>query len=726
MKKPATINRPSSTAKFVGVRIDVETRSATGIDAGSYKYAESPEFDMLVCAYSPIREFATGARSLGKPRKLDLYDQQAVDKFARVLVDDTKEKHAFNANFERITLSKWLGLPNGEYIDPKNWHCSAVQANVAGIYGRLDDVANAVKSPIKKDPKGKALIKMFSIPMNARDQNRALGTCGCVQFHDPATHPVEFADYERYCEQDVVTEAMVSRLLPDMPSAQQREFEMDQRINDRGFRHFKALSEAAVDAVIVEQARLMGELKTLTGLVNPNSNQQMQGWLESQDYPMVSLDKAHREEALADPLIPDEVAEALTLKGSASLTSVSKHKAALKARCEDGRIRGSLAYHGAHTGREAGRGIQPQNLPTYEAKPADFKRLLNGTAGRDAPQIAKGTVRGSIVPAKGHVFVGVDYNAIEARTLGNLSGEKWVEDEFRIGEGKIYEATAATMFGVSKADILAGRKACYDPVAEDSCGHCEWCLLRKRGKVSELALGYAGGAGALVTMGAEKAGVDVGNYVELNAEWKALGAPGKFWQWEKDRHDYPELERLRDLYRTARPQTQRFWRLCGAAWDSACQGQTMQFGQNNMLTMMRDGKHNRLVLPSGRSIWYRYAASHRDPDTDKVERRTFMGKSQGVGHVRTDTHGGKLTENINQAYARDVLFDLMMKIEKKHRKGWPGKLVLHVHDEVLLETPKGYEDEVMADVKGLMAKPPKWAPTLVVKGEGKIMNRYKK
>lgn len=344
-----------------------------------------------------------------------------------------------------------------------------------------------------------------------------------------------------------------------------------------------------------------------------------------------------------------------------------------------------------------------------------------GKAGKRAPEIAKGTVRGSIVPARGHLFVVVDYNAIEARDLGWLAQEPWVMDEFNPAKGglsKIYEATAEAMFGISKLDIIKAISLC------GKCGNCEPCRIRGRGKVSNLALGYNGGAGALVTMGAEREGIDVGNYNELHAEWAALGKPGKFWSWEQDRHDYPELIRLRDLYRQNSPHTVRFWKQCAKAWDIATSGKTARFGPGGRITMMRDGKHNRLVLPSGRSIWYRFAASHRDPNNpDRVDRRTFIGKSQGVGHHRTDTHGGKLTENITQAVARDHLFETMHKIEAAKL---PARLVLHVHDEVVLETREKHADQVFADVKGLMSETPDWAPGLLLAGAGGIMERYKK
>jgi DNA polymerase len=325
------------------------------------------------------------------------------------------------------------------------------------------------------------------------------------------------------------------------------------------------------------------------------------------------------------------------------------------------------------------------------------------------------------------VFVVPDYNAIEARVLGWLCGEQWVMDEFDVakgGQGKIYEATASTMFGVDKATLLEDLRRCA------KCGKdfCEACTTRSKGKVSNLALGYAGGAGALVTMGAEEAGIDCGNYRDLHAEWKESGSLGKFHEFEPDRHDYPELLRLRDLYREASPMTTRFWKLCAKAWDvAATTGNGARFGNNQVLTMVRDGKHNRLVLPSNRSIWYRFARSHvSDTNPDRVERRTFIGKGKGVGHFRTDTHGGKLTENVTQAVARDVLFDLIMKIEALTASGWPGHTVLHVHDEVVLEVPERHAEQVLADVLGLMSTPPDWAPGLAVQGAGGIMHRYGK
>lgn len=718
--------KTTSGPRLVGVRIDIETRSRTDIKLGSYKYCEDPDFDVLHIAYSPIREFSGGARALGKARLLDfgpMGDVAGTESFRKLLNDPTKEKHAFNANFERIGLSKGLlGMPNGQYLDPINWHCSAIKANVNGIFGRLDDVASALRSPIHKDAEGKRLIKLFSVPdRSAKGQGRFHETC--TGYPNPCwcgvDHYDDFIKFGEYCKQDVMVEAGIDHLLNDIPADVQAQYEADQRINDRGIRHFKKLSEMAVAQVATEQARLMGELKALTGLDNPNSTQQMGGWLEAQGYPMLSLDKEHRAEALADPLIPELVAEALELKGAASLSSVQKHQAALRTRCSDGRIRGSLQFYGAHTGREAGRGIQPQNLPKKGSTSAERASLLRGTAGRDAPEIAKGTVRSSLVPAKGHVFVTVDENAIEARCLGWLSGEHWVQAEFA-GAGKIYEATAATMFGIDKNQLVQ---------ALSNCGKCEQCVnckTRGRGKVSNLALGYGGAAGALVKMGAEDMGIDIGNYKDLNREYKASGSRLKFHEWHKDEHDYPELIQLRDLYRTASPQTVRFWKLCARAWDlAALEGKGARFGNDKVVTMLRDGKHNRIVLPSGRSIWYRYARAIADPKKpERIDLRIYTGKGKGVGHMRTSTHGGSLTENITQAVARDVLFDLIMRIEAQRNK--PGRLVLHVHDEVVLEVPEKHADQRLADILGMMEIAPSWGKGLLVKGEGKIMERYAK
>lgn len=719
--------RPGPAKKFrnIGVRIDIETRSGTDIKQGVYRYTEDPDFGVLIISHSMIREYEDGTTKLSRIQRVDFNDPYSTSQFKRLLVTDSFQKHAFNANFERVALSKWMGMPTGRYLDPANWHCSAIRSSVNGVSGSLDEVAKALRSPIAKDPKGRALIKMFSVPMSARDQKRADNSCGCQRYHDPAAHPKEFSEFEAYCDNDVLTEAMVARLVPDIPADVQQQYEADQRINDRGFRHFKGLSLQAVEQVSVEKDRLMTELADMTGLANPNSVQQFNGWLAEQDYPMRSLNKESREEALADPDIPDLVAEALRMKGAASLSSVAKHKAALDTRCSDGRIRGSLQFYGAHTGREAGRGIQPQNLPRYEAPASDRARLLRGQAGPDAPEIAKGTVRASIVPARDHVFAVADYNAIEARCLGWLAGEKWVQEEFSIGAGKIYEATAATMFGVNKAQLIAELDLC------DKCGACPACATRGKGKVSNLALGYAGGAGALVTMGAEREGIDIGNYTLLSREWERAGKPVKFHEWERDRHDYPELLRLRDAYRDASPATVRFWKQCAKAWDvAAMKGKGARFGDNHILAMVRDGRHNRLILPSGRSIWYRNAVSHTEPDRfgdPRVDRRTFIGRlPTGRGHGRVDTHGGKLTENITQAVARDVLFDLILKVEAMTARGWPGRIVLHVHDEVAVEAKTKHGQQCLDDVLGLMSEAPKWATGLHVKGAGSLMERYGK
>ena len=874
MGTTSTGSEPRRTC--IGARIDIETKSATPIDAGSYCYAEDLHFEALVISYSPIWRYPGGTERLGAIRTLDQRNAQQVATFQRILTEPRFQKHAFNANFERVALSRWLNMPTGFYLDPENWRCSAVLANVHGVFGTLDEVARAVRSPIQKDPEGRRLIKLFSVP----ETRKRTGVPDNNPFHSPGpgdcwcgqNHVADFGKFRAYCENDVRTEALVAASFPGMPPELQAEYEADQRINDRGVRHFKGLSEAAVRQVEAERDRLMGELKARTGLANPNSIQQMRGWLDDQGYPMLSLAKEPREEALADPSCPPHVAEVLQLKGNASLSSVAKHQAALKQRSGDGRVRGAFRFYGAHTGREAGRGIQPQNLPRYEASDADRRRLLFGAAGRDAPRIAKGTVRSSLVPAKGHVFVVCDYNAIEARVLGAFAGEKWVEAEFR-GAGKIYEATAETVLGVPKQRIIAARAKC------EECGKCEECAVRQQAKVACiaegqlvltdrgevpiervsrndlvwdgvewvrhdgavclgtkavithdgltatpdhrvwcpsgdgahvafgdaadrgdglvqsgsgrrpvqvgdryrdraevhqtqasrgvrpgalrrvapdrvearvydllnagprhrytvqgrlvhncLALGYAGGAGALVTMGAEGAGIDCGNYKELHAQWLALGAPGKFHEWNRDAHHYPALLALRDAYRDNSPATVRFWKQCAMAWDlAAVTGSPSTWGQNECLQMVRDGRHNRLVLPSGRSIWYRFARSHADPENpERIDRRTFIGKSSGVGHSRTDTHGGKLTENLTQAGARDVMFDLLMQIEQMTAGGWPGRTVMHVHDEVVIETPERSADRVLQDTLGLMSTSPTWAPFLPVKGGGKIMERYGK
>lgn len=377
-------------SRLVGVRLDIETRSGLDLKrVGVYRYAEDPDFAVLLISYAPLRERSDGDRVMGKPRLLDLpppgfdgdpegawHDREAVLRFQKLLRDPRFEKHAFNANFERVALSRWVGMPTGTYLDPENWHCSSVRASVNGVFGSLDEVARAVRSPIKKDATGKRLIRLFCSADKKSGKFHALGLCWCG-----TDHAEDFTRFGDYCNQDVLTEAGVASLLADIPRDVQRQYEADQRINDRGVRHHGKLSQQAVAQVEIEKDRLMAELQALTGLDNPNSGKQMQGWLNSQGYPMESLNKASREQALADPLIPEEVAEALTLKGLASLSSVAKHKAALNTRCSDGRIRGSLQFYGAHTGREAGRGIQPQNLPRYEAPAADRARLLRGSPG---------------------------------------------------------------------------------------------------------------------------------------------------------------------------------------------------------------------------------------------------------------------------------------------------------------------------------------------------------
>lgn len=692
---------------LTGIRIDIETRSRIDVKRGSYVYSECPDFQVLLVAYATERTAPDGSTVMGKPRLLDLGDPRKTKGFQALLGNPKIRKYAFNANFERICLSRWAGMPTGAYFDPESWHCTAVQANVNGVFGSLNEVAKALRSPVKKDPLGDRLIQMFSKP------NPKTG-----EFFDPELRPEQFTQFGAYCERDVLTEATVASLLPPTPAALQELYAMDQRINDRGIGHHRELAAQAMRQVEAEKDRLMSVLKKLTGLDNPNSLPQLHRWLEEQGYPMDALDKEHREIALADPDVPELVTKALTLKGKASLSSVTKHKAALATCSEDGRIRGSLQFYGAHTGREAGRGIQPQNLPRYQAPDEDIAKLVSGNAGKDAPRIAKGSVRASLIPAKGNVFVVTDYNSIEARMLGWLADEDWVNEVFRT-DGKLYEATASTMFNVPKQDILDGLGKC------GKCESCEWCQTRSKGKTSALGLGYAGGAGALVTMGAEASGIDIGNYKTLHQEWAKSGTKAKFHEWQPERHDYPELIRLRDLYREASPRTVSFWKQCALAWDrAALLGKPAGIGPKAHATMMRDGKHNRVILPSGRSIWYRFARAFAHEDNpSRIDRRIYIGKGKGVGQSRIDTHGGKLTENITQAAAVDVLFDLMLRLEQADS---PAKTVLHVHDEVVQEVPEKDAQNVLDETLRLMSISPPWAGGLILKGEGKIMERYGK
>ena len=698
--------------KLAGLRIDIETRSGADLrKTGVHRYVEDPAFQVLIIGYSIIREYHGGNRRESKATTLDLTDTARVRKFNSLLQDPTIEKHAYNAQFERICLSRFVGLPPQTYLDPKNWHCSAIKANVNGVYGSLDSVAKTLGSPIKKDPVGKNLIRFFSI----RDRKTGV-------FNEMSDHPEKAKQFESYCVRDVETEFMVAHLLEDTGEDVQREYEEDQRISDTGILHNEALSTAAVAAVTAEKQKIETQLKALTGLDNPNSTKQLSEWIAGKGYPMASLNKESRAAALADPMIPDEVAEALTLKGKASLSSVSKHNAAIATRCDDGRIRGSLQFYGAHTGREAGRGIQPQNLPRAQASDEDMAKMVSGNIGDRAFDVAKGSVRASLIPKPGHKFVVCDYSAIEARALAWLAGEEWVLEECR-GAGKIYEATASEMFNANKADLVEALKNC------GKCGVCTACGLRDKGKTSNLACGYAGGAGALVAMGAEYVGIDIGNYKELKAMWEQAGSPGKFHEWEPDLHDYPELIRLRDLYREASPKTVAFWRNCTSAWDAATgEFRTVQFGPQGRVTMMRDGQHTRMVLPSGRSIWYRKAFNRVDSKNEqRVGQRLYLGKSGSAHTSYQETHGGKLTENVTQAVARDVLFDLIRRITMLKNKGkLSGEIVLHVHDEVVLEVPEDDAKETLRKVLILMKIPPKWAPGLPLAGEGTIMNYYGK
>ena len=637
--------------------IDIETRSSADLPSvGVYKYVAAPDFQVLLFGYSWDGEPAQVA---------DLTREELPLGLAAALADPDVTKHAFNANFERVCLSRMLGMPEGAYLDPSQWRCTMVQAAYWGVQGGLKQVAAFLNVDAQKDAAGTRLINKFS-----------KATAKPVAF--------EGGDWERfvaYCARDVDCEMEVASKLPGpIPEREQALYVLDQRINDRG---------VGVDARLAASARAMAEadareskrrLAALTGLANPNSPAQLLGWLQGRGCPIGGCGREVLEAEAAregcDPL----AREAIEMRLASAKSSVKKYAVAEEAAGSDGRLRGCFQFYGAATGRWAGRLMQLQNLPrgdihgpaldvardvVREDGDPGLVRLLFG----DVQGTLKSLVRTALVPREGHVFAVSDFSAIEARVLAWLAGEEWVLEVFR-GDGRVYEATASRMFGVP-----------IDRVDKE---------LRQRGKVATLALGYQGGPKALERMGALKMGIPEG-----------------------------ELPRMVRMWRNANRRTKQLWGEAERAAYAALSGEGPQKFARGAARARLDPSIDGLAidLASGRSLHYRRARV--DPADGSL---SYRAAGKGAGALKVETYGGRLVENVTQAIARDLLAEAMARLEEA---GY--EIVAHVHDEVIVEVPCDRADWCLGRVNALMgATAPEWATGLPLRAEGYTCESYRK
>ena len=636
--------------------IDIETYSEASLSStGVYRYAADPSFTVLLFAYS-----VDG----GPVQIVDLAQGESLPaEVEAALSDPSVQKWAFNAQFERVCLSAYLG----ERLDPRGWYCSLVWSTYAGIPLNLAGVAQALHLETEKMTEGKELIRKFSQPCKATKSN------GGRTRNLPEHAMEDWETFKAYCVRDVEVErAIASRLTPlPMPSFEWENYWRDQRFNDLGVGIDVELASKAVEADLEIKEALYTQMRHWTGVENPQSVTQLLGWLQEHGAQLPSLAKADVASALEEA--EGSVADVLAARLEIAKSSVKKYEKMLDCVCPDGRAHGLLQFMGAgRTGRWAGRLVQVQNLPRQTFGDLEEAAALVKSGQADmlgplwgsAPNVLSELIRAAFVAAPGSRFLVADFSAIEARVIAWLAGEQWVLDLFKNG-GDIYCETGSRMFGQEVKK--------HSP-------------LRQRAKVAVLACGYQGGVGALKAMGGEKLG---------------LGED--------------EMASIVDAWRKANPRiAQMWWDVNRAALEAIKNGTSQMVGRIKVYQ-----KLGALViaLPSGRELIY--PSPRVGENRFGGESITFMGLGLNRKWGRIETYGGKLVENIVQATARDVLAHSMATLEAA---GYPT--VMHVHDEVITEVPygRGSVEELCA----LMSQGPKWSKGLPLAAEGFESTYYKK
>ena len=640
--------------------IDIETYSDIPLQkTGVYRYCESPNFEILLFGYSI---------DSGPVQVVDLACGEHIPKeVLAALEDDSVIKWAFNAAFERVCLSRYLGYPTGEYLDPESWHCSMVWAATMGLPLSLEGVGAVLGLEKQKLTEGKELIKYFCQPCLPTKAN------GQRTRNRPFHAPDKWELFKRYNARDVEAEMGIQQKLSKFPVPPQvwEEYDIDQEINDRGVRIDMELVEQAIQMDARSRQELTDAMKRMTALENPNSVQQMKQWLSDNGMETDSLGKKVVAELLKTA--PPELAEVLTLRQQLAKSSVRKYQAMEKTVCSDNRARGMFMFYGANrTGRFSGRNIQLQNLPQNHLPDLAEARALVRSGDFDAvellyedvPDTLSQLIRTAFIPRDGAQFLVADFSAIEARVIAWFAGETWRQEVFSKG-GDIYCASASQMFKV--------------PVEKHGInGH-----LRQKGKIAELALGYGGSVGALKAMGALEMG--------LTEE---------------------ELPQLVDAWRQSNPNIVKFWWAVDRAVMEAVRYKhtTTDYG----LTFSCRSGMLFITLPSGRKLAY---------VKPKVGTNKFGGECityEGIGSTkkweRLDSYGPKFVENIVQATARDILCYAMRTLRC-------CSIVMHIHDELVIEAdPRMSLDAVCEQ----MGRTPPWAKGLLLRADGYATPFYKK
>ena len=639
--------------------IDIETYSSAPLPrCGVYRYCDAPDFEILLFSYAFDDE---------PVQTIDLARGETLPKeVISALEDPDIIKVAYNAQFERVCLSRYLG----HWLDPHQWRCTMVMAAYLTLPGRLADAAVALGTTEKKMEEGKDLIRYFSVPCKPSKTN------GGRTRNLPTDAPEKWAVYRQYNAQDVETERAIRKALEkySLPEQEWELYALDQQINDRGVRVDKKLvkNAIAVDAVFAQAA--YQRAKELTGLENPGSVNQLKAWLADQDMPMESLARKIVQEKAAQT--DGIVAELLNLRLELSKTSVKKYEAMARCVCRDGRVHGLLQFYGANrTGRWAGRLVQAQNLPQNHLPDLDLAREIVKTGDEElldtlyasVPGTLSELIRTAFIPKDGCRFLVADFSAIEARVLAWLANEEWVLEEFR-GKGKIYEATASRMFHIPQESIVKG-----NPNYE----------YRQKGKQATLSCGYGGGVGALKAMGAKM--------------------------------PEEEMQPLGDAWRAANPNIVAFWSALDRAARTVIRKKTsVRVGK---VTLYWQDDKMFMRLPSGRNLCYQ--SPHFTGNRFGSDAIGYYAPNAAGQRVVQETFGGKLAENATQAIARDILAHALLTLEKN---GYP--VIFHVHDEAVIEMSIG--QGALEEACRLMAIAPNWAEELPLRADGYECMYYRK
>ncbi len=641
------------------LEMDIESFSDVDlIKCGVYAYADSPAFEILLFAYS-FDGGETQIIDLAQGEKFPAEVEEAI-------FDVSVTKTAYNANFERTCLSKYFG----RYIPPESWHCSAVQAAMLALPRSLEDVGRVLGLDEQKMKEGKELIRYFCVPCKPTKAN------GGRMRNLPCHAPEKWELFKTYCKRDVDVEKSIRRKLHNfpIPESEMELYRLDQRINDLGVLVDMELVRNAVSCERLHKEIVTKRAYELTGLENPNSVVQLKGWLGDMGMEAESLSKKAVAEMIAET--DGEVEELLRLRLMLAKTSVKKYEAIERSACSDGRVHGMLMFYGANrSGRWSGKNVQLHNLPknylpdlelardlVKQGRFEDIELLYDST-----PNVLSELIRTAFIPKPGCRFVVADFSAIEARVLAWLSGEQWRLDVFT-SHGKIYEASASSMFHVPMEEITKGSS------------------LRQKGKLAELGLGFGGASGALISMGALDMGLTEDELPPLVAAWRKAN---------------PHI-------------TQFWWDVDAAAVKAVTEKQRTKVGK--IIFEYKSGILF-ITLPSGRKLSYvkpRMAVNRFGRDG-----LTYEGISENKKWSRIETYGPKLVENIVQGTARDLLAEAMLRVEKK---GYP--IVMHCHDEIIAEVPEdsGSVDEMC----GIMAVQPEWAEGLPLRADGYQCSFYQK